>query len=170
MQDPRLNDVINVEGEDYRIAERCPCEADSGHTRWFLESQHSFGDGLSIAQMATLAKEWDEDGEVWWWFGHRIAPSDVRRGEIRLPAWLAKEDAKAPKNLSYEGKRYKRLGEAESVSGNDEGDADTIALTLWEYVDSNDIESLLIEQSPEGHLAVYHGAYYDPSEFRLSNG
>jgi len=167
VQDPRLNDSLLIEDERYRVAEQCPCGSDSGHVRWFLEGKFGFGDGISITQAATLAKEWDDEGEIWWWFGRRIAPSDVLRGQYRFPSWLAHHGGKAPSELLYEGKRYHLMDEADPVAPADEK-ADFIPLTLWEYVDSEEIESLLIEQSAEGDLAVYHGAYYDPADLKLS--
>ena len=59
------------------------------------------------------------------------------------------------------------MGEADPVAVPDDKQ-DSIPLTLWEYVDSEEIESLLIEQSAEGDLNVYHGAYYDPADLKLS--
>jgi hypothetical protein len=164
VQDPSLGDILLVEDEKYAIRDRCPCNAQGGHVRWFLEGSEAVG-SLEIAHEATLAKEWDDTGEVWWWFGRRISASDLRIGFERLPQWLRGHGAKAPERLAYAGKRYHLIGTTDASEESSSGEeAD---LVLWEYSDPDDIDNLLVEHSDEGEMTVYHGAYYDPADLRV---
>ena len=165
VQDPAVGDGLLVEEEGYQVADRCPCASESGHIRWFLEGEEKVG-SLSFPRQATLAKEWDDTGEIWWWFGRRISASDLRIGYERLPQWLRGNGHKAPERVSYAGKRYHLVGTSEP-SGDESSDPDTVTLTLWEYADSDDIDNILIERSDEGELSIYHGAYYDPSDLLI---
>ena len=169
VMDPSPGHRLMVDGQRFRVDERCPCSADSQHIRWFLSSDDGVN-GLAFPEYATLAKEWDdEDGEIWWWFGLKVSASDLRIGDKRLPQWLRAQPSQPPAGLWYEGKRYRLAGTIDPAADktDEPSEEETVPLTLWEYVDSEDIESLLVEQSAEGDLAVYHGAYYDPADLQL---
>ena len=118
-----------------------------------------------MAEEAVLAKEWDEDGECWWWFGRRIALSDLCAGKERFPQFLRRRQNPSngktdpPKRLLYEGRLY-RLGLITDPP-RDLG-PEAVPLLVWEFTDADQIESVLIESSPEGETIAYHGAYYDP--------
>src|SRR6185437_876793 len=144
VQDPSMGDLLQVEDEQYSVRERCPCGSESGHVRWFLEGSESIGP-LQLSRQATLAKEWDDSGDVWWWFGRRISASDLRIGYERLPQWLRGHGSKPPERLSYAGKRYHLIGTVEPSK--EPSDPDTMTLTLWEYTDSDDVDNLLLEHS-----------------------
>jgi hypothetical protein len=165
-QDPKLGDHLLIDDERYHILERCSCGGDADHIRWFLEGRSEMGP-IAITQAATLAKEWDEDGAIWWWFGRRIAASDLRVQDDRLSNWLGNHVDEVPDVVAYEGKRCRLAGESEPPRAAAPDD-DAIPLTLWEYVDDDDIDSVLVEQSSEGDVAIYHGAYYDPADLRLA--
>jgi hypothetical protein len=165
VKDPAPGDRLEVDGQRFHVDERCPCDRDAQHIRWFLSSEEGV-EGLPFPESATLAKEWDdEDGEIWWWFGLKVSASDLRTGDKRLPQWLRAQPSKPPAGLWYEGKRYRLAGTIDPPEV--KGDTETVPLALWEYVDADDIESLLVERSPEGDLTVYHGAYYDPADLHL---
>src|SRR5689334_2541644 len=104
--DPATGDLLDVEDERFEVMERCPCGPEAQHIRWFLQGQSSFGTA-DLGQEAVLAKEWDPDGALWWWFGRRIALSDLRAGKERLPQRLRRAKAEPPKRLFYEGRLYR---------------------------------------------------------------
>ena len=161
-RDPRQGDLLEVDDERFEVVERCPCGQEAKHIRWFLRGEQAVGPA-AIEQEALLAKEWDEDEELWWWFGRRIALSDLRAGKERLLQRLRREPAEPPKRILYEGRLY-RLALVNDPSA--EADEGPVPTAVWEFVDSEEIESVLIERSPEGETVAYHGAYYDPEAIK----
>lgn len=163
-RDPLVGDQVFIHDEAYRVAERCPCGPDSMHIRWFLETDAT-SDLLHLPQEGVLAKEWDESGEEAWWFGQRIGASDLKMGQQRLTERLRKNRKTAPKRLTYEGRSYQLAGVTKPPKkSKDEG----LPMTVWEYVDKDEQESLLVETSTDGDLVAYHGWYSNPQDIRLS--
>lgn len=164
-RDPAVGDLVQVDDEHFRVADRCPCGPDAQHIRWFLESDKEL-DTIHISQEGVLAKEWDKRGMEAWWFGRRIGASDIRTGKDRLTQRLRRNRKSAPKKLSYEGRSYRLAGtnKPPKKSKRDEG----VPMAVWEYVDSEEIESLLVETSDEGDLVAYHGWYSNPEDIRLA--
>ena len=162
-RDPVVGDIVVVDEEQFEVVERCPCGPEAHHIRWFLQGQSDI-ENTRLAQDAVLAKEWDVEKEFWWWFGHRIALSDLRASRGRLTEHLRKHRQEPPKRLFYEGRLYRLVLTNEPPPDATE---DRQPMTVWEYVDAEEIESLLIERSAEGEAIAYHGAYYDPEAISL---
>ena len=157
-QDPDTGDVLLIEEDRYEVLERCPCGKEALHVRWFLLGEGNV-QNARFQQEAVLVKEWDDRGELWWWFGRRIALSDLCASRLRLPQALKLGLQNPPSRLFYEGRFYRLENAADPVP---EAGGDPASLTVWEYVDSEETESVLLEMSSDGEAVAYHGAYYDP--------
>lgn len=163
-KDPDAGDVLLIENERYDVMERCPCGQEAQHIRWFLQGEGVVEDAC-FPQEAVLAKEWEPSGELWWWFGRRIALSDLRSGRSRLMRALRRDRQDPPKRLFYEGRLYRLVHAGEPSQDANE---DSVPLTVWEYVDAEETESVLVEASLDGETVAYHGAYYDPELIKTS--
>lgn len=163
-RDPTVGDRLRVDDTEYRVADRCPCGTDAMHIRWFLETEGDLDD-VHFAQEGVLAKEWDEKGAEAWWFGLRIGASDLRIGKQRLTERLRANKKTPPKRLSYEGRSYHLSG---VVDAPDDVADDSIPMAVWEYLDKDEVESVLVETSTKGDLIAYHGWYSNPEDIRIA--
>lgn len=162
---PLEGDWIRIGEDHFQVVERCPCDAQSMHIRWFLQGADELA-SIRIPVEAVLAKEWDKRGDVAWWFGRRVALTDLRTSSRRLTETLRRPVRRLPSRLYYDGRPYRLLGKSRPSK---DLSPDIVSVTVWEYVDKDETESLLVEIAQDGETLAYHGWYADPDDLSVAH-